>query len=372
MHVRVCFSITCITLLMVCRVTQAEQTATPAQKRESAQTSESGQKTAQGIAFFEKRILPQLQQHCDSCHSAKAKKLEGGLRLDTRAGLRAGGDTGAIIVPGKPSESLLIRALKHDDLEMPPSKKLPDRVIADFVKWVEMGAPDPRKDAVNGGSKHWSFQPIRSVLPPTVNNRHWARNGIDAFILARLEQERVQPSPPASPATLLRRVSLDLTGLPPTPAELDSFLKDPSPRAYERVVSRLLASPHYAERWGRYWLDMARYADSDGYEGDRGRPYAWRWRDWVIGALDADMPFDQFTIEQLAGDLLPHATAEQRVATGLHRNTLSNREGGVDSSRCANRAQRRTFIAGRSNHHQAAAPGLFDYPRVGLVAISEA
>jgi hypothetical protein len=323
MHTRVFFPITCISLLTIGSVVQAVE---PHAKGAKAQSS----KNAQEIKFFEKRILPQLTQHCNGCHSAKAKKLEGGLRLDTRAGLRAGGDSGVIIVPGKPSESPLIAAIRFDDLEMPPEKKLSDAVIADFVKWVEMGAPDPRQDPIDPRTKHWSFQPIAGVVPPAVIDRNWPCNGVDTFILARLEKQRIKPSPAASPAKLLRRVYLDLIGLPPTPEELKSFLADSSPKAYDRVVSWLLASPHYAERWGRYWLDMARYADSDGYEGDRKRPYAWRWRDWVIGALDVDMPFDQFTIEQLAGDLLPAATSEQQVATGFHRNTLINREGGVD------------------------------------------
>lgn len=353
MPFRVLFPFTCIFLLTLGSVVPAEERhiqGANAKSPKNAQPPDDGSerrkvplgaesptdvqnnhaKRAQGIKFFEERILPQLTQHCSGCHSAKAKTLEGGLRLDTRAGLRAGGDSGAIIVPGKPSASPLIAALRFEDLEMPPEKKLPDAVIADFVKWVEMGAPDPRQDPIDPRTKHWSFQPIASVVPPAVKDRHWSRNSIDAFILARLERQQVEPSPAASPATRLRRVHLDLIGLPPTTAELKAFLADSASQAYDRVVSRLLASPQYAERWGRYWLDMARYADSDGYEGDRKRPYAWRWRDWVIGALDADMPFDQFTIEQLAGDLLPAATLEQQVATGFHRNTLINREGGVD------------------------------------------
>ena len=163
-----------------------------------------------------------------------------------------------------------------------------------------------------------------------MQKQDWVRNPIDAFVLARLETEKIEPSPEASKTTLLRRASLDLTGLPPTPAEIDDFLNDKRPDAYERAVDRLLASPHYGEKWARHWLDLARYADSDGYEKDLVRPYAWRYRHWVIDALNRDMPFDQFTVEQIAGDLLPKPTVEQRVATGFHRNVLTNREAGVD------------------------------------------
>lgn len=180
------------------------------------------------------------------------------------------------------------------------------------------------------GREHWAFQSIAQPPTPLVRDRDWVRNPVDAFILARLEDESVGPSAEASRATLLRRVSLDLTGLPPGPAEVEAFLSNTRADAYEQLVDRLLASPHYGERWGRYWLDMARYADSDGFEQDRVRPYAWRWREWVIHALNADLPFDLFSVEQLAGDLLPGATIDQRVATGFHRNTLINREGGID------------------------------------------
>ena len=192
------------------------------------------------------------------------------------------------------------------------------------VVWAEDG------EAISEASEHWSFQPICHPDPPNVRNSSWSRNELDRFVFNRLESEGVKPSPEAQPTTLLRRLYLDLAGLPPTPADVDAFLSDTSDRAYEHVVDRLLKSPHYGERWGRYWLDMARYADSNGYESDRVRPHAWRWRDWVIDALNADMPFDQFTIEQIAGDLLPNATLEQKVATGFHRNTLLNTEGGVD------------------------------------------
>ncbi|MEX2286186.1 MAG: DUF1549 and DUF1553 domain-containing protein [Planctomycetaceae bacterium] len=180
------------------------------------------------------------------------------------------------------------------------------------------------------GSSHWSFQPPERQVPPAVKNTAWARNAIDAFILANLEASAIEPAPEADRSTLIRRLSLDLLGLPPTPAEVNAFLSDTRDDAYERLVERLLASPHFGERWGRHWLDLARYGDSDGYEKDSFRPDAWRFRNWVIDAINADMPFDQFTIEQLAGDLLPGATPDQLVATGFHRQTLINTEGGVD------------------------------------------
>ncbi len=187
------------------------------------------------------------------------------------------------------------------------------------------------QDSVTDGKNvHWSFQPIGSPAVPLTANRSWVRNPIDAFVLNKLESEGLSPSPEADKNTLVRRVSLDLVGLPPTPDEVSSYLRDERPDAYERMVDRLLSSPHYGERWALYWLDLARYADSDGYEGDRVRPHAWRYRQWVIDALNQDMPFDQFSLEQIAGDLLPQATTKQRVATGFQRNTLTNREGGVD------------------------------------------
>ena len=180
------------------------------------------------------------------------------------------------------------------------------------------------------GSSHWSFQPISPPKPPAIRDTAWACGPIDHFILARLEKEGIEPSPEAPKTTLVRRLYLDLTGLPPTPAELDAFLADRNPNAYRHLVDRLLASPHYGERWGRHWLDLSRYGDSHGFRGDQFRPHAWRYRHWVINAFNNDMPFDRFTIEQTAGDLLPGRTTEQYVATGFHRNTPTNTEGGSD------------------------------------------
>lgn len=277
-------------------------------------------------------VLPILQKHCFSCHGEE--KAESGLRLDQKKRAFAGGDSGTVITPGKSAESRLIQLVAGQDGEiMPPADKgerLAAKEVALLRTWVDQGANWPDQSLAQlQAARHWSLQPIRSPVPPT-NAAQKLQQPIDAFVLARLEKEKIKPAAAADRATLIRRLSLDLLGLPPTPAEVDAFTSDPRPDAVEQLVDRLLASPHYGERWGRHWLDQARYADSDGYEKDKPRPFAYRYRDWVIAALNADMPFDQFTVEQLAGDLLPHATIEQKIATGLHRNTLHNTEGGID------------------------------------------
>ncbi len=245
------------------------------------------------------------------------------------AGIRFDQPDGAkrAIVAGNSAASKLIERVSSTKkgFGMPPiGDPLTAEQVALLKAWIDQGAKMP------AGKGHWAFQPIRKVAVPAVQRQDWGRNPIDAFILARLEKEGVQPSPEASKTTLLRRVSIDLTGLPPTRQEVVEFLSDNSPEAYEHVVDRLLASPHYGEKWARQWLDLARYADSDGYEKDLVRPWAWRYRDWVIRALNSDMPFDQFTRDQIAGDLAPNATTQQRIATGFHRNVLVNREAGVD------------------------------------------
>jgi hypothetical protein len=290
---------------------------------------------ANGKVSFDADVKPILSANCFKCHGPDKQK--GGLRLDDRKAALDGGNTGPVIVPGKSGESKLVHAAAgtDPDAKMPPTgPALTAAQVGTLRAWIDQGA-DFGTQAAAGSfavkSSHWAFQPIRRPAVPEFRGlRTEVRNPIDAFVLTRLEKEDLKPSPEADKVTLLRRVSLDLTGLPPTPEEVDAFLKDDSPDAYERVVDRLLASPHYGERWARHWLDSARYADSDGYEKDTGRPYAWRYRDWVIHALNADLPFDRFTIEQLAGDLLPNATLDQRIATGFHRNTLTNKEGGVD------------------------------------------
>ena len=252
--------------------------------------------------FFESRIRPALIEHCYPCHSAEAKTPKAGLRLDTRAGLRGGGDSGPAVVPGKPGESRLVKAVRRADgvPAMPPKKPLPAAVVADLEAWVAAGAPDPRTDAAAAlpTGDHWAFKPI--TRPPVPGPGH----PIDAFVRAKLREKGLSPNPEADRVTLLRRLTFDLTGLPPTPAEVDAFRNDASPDAYEKVVDRLLASPGYGERWARHWLDGIRFAESHGFEMNQPRPNAWRYRDWVIRAFNDDKPFDRFVTEQLAGDAL--------------------------------------------------------------------
>ncbi|MEI6713219.1 MAG: PSD1 and planctomycete cytochrome C domain-containing protein [Verrucomicrobiota bacterium] len=274
---------------------------------------------------FNKHIRPILSGSCFYCHGPDEKNRKGELRLDTREGALAEHDGVRSVVPGKPDESELIkRLLTHDKDEVmpPPSAKKPrisDQEIAILRKWIEQGAPY---------EGHWAFLPLQTVPPPTPKLASQVKNPIDQFILSRLEKEGITPSTEADRATLIRRVSLDLTGILPSPEEVLAFVRDPAPDAYERLVDRLLANPHYGERWGRHWLDQARYADSNGYTIDSERSM-WPFRDWVIQAHNEDMPFDKFTIAQLAGDLLPKPSKRDLIATAFHRNTVINEEGGV-------------------------------------------
>jgi len=290
-----------------------------------------------GTMDFVKDVQPILAKACVGCHGQA--KCKAGLRLDCRSDAIKGGNSGAVIKPGDAAGSRLLFVVAGLDAEakiMPPKPHTPltPAEIGRLRAWIDQGAkwPEGMTIAATDSAKntHWAYQPIKRPEIPQIAAGGTRRNAIDAFIQARLERQGIGPAPEADRATLVRRLSLDLTGLPPTPEEVETALGDKSDTWYEKVVERLLASPHYGERWGRYWLDLARYADSDGFEKDTGRPFAWRWRHWIIEALNQDMPFDQFTIEQLAGDLLPSATVEQKVATGFHRNTLTNREGGVD------------------------------------------
>jgi mono/diheme cytochrome c family protein len=280
-------------------------------------------------------VKPILAQHCYSCHGAQKQKS--GLRLDTAAAAQLGGNSGPAVVSGKSNESRLIRAISGSDKSLPrmPFKKAPldDQQIALLKTWIDEGAKAPANERPENGTTgqrtHWAFQPLVRPAVPPIKNQGWVRNPIDRFILARLEKEGIAPAPEADRITLIRRLSLDLLGLPPSVEEIDAFLADARPDAYERLVDRLLHSPHYGERWGRHWLDLARYADSNGFNIDAPRSM-WKYRDWVIDAFNADLPFDQFTIEQMAGDLLPDGTLPQKIATGFHRNTLINEEGGID------------------------------------------
>ncbi|MCW5554034.1 MAG: PSD1 domain-containing protein [Verrucomicrobiae bacterium] len=284
--------------------------------------------TADQIEFFEARIRPVLFEHCYSCHSDKAEKIRGGLRLDNREATLKGGSSGPAIVPGDATASLLIKAVRYedDDLQMPPKdKKLPTEQIADLEAWVNMGAPDPRvddgpkplTDIAEARARHWAFQPVQKPAPPKVKQPGWVQSPVDPFILAKLEQEELSPANPADRRTLIRRVSYDLTGLPPTPEEVESFLNDQQPDAYARLVDRLLASPHYGERWGRHWLDVARYADTKGYLAggeERRYPFSYTYRDYVIRSFNEDKPYDQFLIEQIAADRLPLGEEKDALA----------------------------------------------------------
>jgi mono/diheme cytochrome c family protein len=284
---------------------------------------------------YARDVKPIFAAHCTSCHGPAKQKGE--LRLDLYSRIKQGGNSGPAIVQKKAADSLLIQAVtgaKRDVAKMPPKGDLLSaEQVALLKRWIDEGAKGPANEQASAGngaaSTHWSFQPVKRPPLPAVKNAAWPRNGIDYFIHARLEKEGIAPSPEADKATLIRRLSLDLTGLPPTPAQVDAFLKDSAPGAYERLVDRLLDSPHYGEHQARLWLDMARYADSNGFTIDAPRSI-WKYRDWVINAFNHDLPFDQFTIQQLAGDLLPKPTTEQLVATGFHRNTMINQEGGID------------------------------------------
>jgi hypothetical protein len=285
------------------------------------------------IEFFEKKVRPLLVNNCDSCHSASTNS-KGGLRVDDRNGLLTGGSRGPAVVPGDPENSLLIQAVLHADpeLKMPPKKHLSADEIAILTRWVKDGAAWPEVDATAARSRpnpkydklrneHWAWQPLKSARPPIVRDPSWPRCDIDRFVLAELEKSGLKPVPDADRLALIRRVTFDLTGLPPTPEEIDAFTGDTSLEAFAKVVDRLLASPAYGERWGRHWLDVARYGESTGASRNLPFPHAWRYRDYVIAAFTHDKPFDTFIREQIAGDLLPASSLaqrdEQRIATGF-------------------------------------------------------
>jgi hypothetical protein len=280
-----------------------------------------------GVAFFEKHIRPVLVTHCYKCHSAAAAKPKGGLRLDSRSALRQGGANGPVIVPGQPDKSRLIQALRYADphLHMPPAGTLSPAEVAAFETWVRLGAPDPRTAAAapakepagidwQQARRFWSFRPVQDPPLPRVRHSEWVGNDVDRFIVAGYESRGLTPVPPADKRALLRRATFDLTGLPPTPEEVDAFLADAAPDAFAKVVDRLLASRHYGEKWGRHWLDLVRYADTAGCNSDFPVPYAYHYRDYVIDAFNRDKPYDQFIREQIAGDLLAfHARSAERA-----------------------------------------------------------
>jgi len=286
------------------------------------------------LALFENKIRPVLVKHCYACHSADAKEIGGKLRLDTREGMRRGGESGAVLVNNRPDESLIIQALRFDGLEMPPGNPLPESVVHDFVKWIERGAPDPRVSTPTGKEEPhdepvqlWSLQPVLDPAVPAVSDAAWPRDPLDHFVLAKIEAAGLAPTRDADARTLVRRLYYDLTGLPPTIEVVDQFLaayQREGTAAVETLVDSLLSSLQFGERWGRHWLDVARYGESNGNDG-LGRnptfPHAWRYRDYVIDAFNADTPYDQFLTEQIAGDLLPHDSPESRdrqlIATGF-------------------------------------------------------
>ncbi len=270
-----------------------------------------------GGDFYESRVQPILSEHCYQCHSHQADKIKGNFLLDSREALLKGGDTGPAIVSGDPEKSLLIKAVRHldEDLQMPPKKKLPEEQVAILAEWIRMGAPysDTKRNTVTRArsrkitaedKKWWAFQPVRATEPPKVQEKNWTRNPIDQFILARLDKSGLKPAPEADKATLIRRVYFDLIGLPPTAEQVERFQQDNSPQAYEKVVDELLSNPHYGEKWARHWLDLVRYAESDGYKADGFRPHAFRYRDYVIRSLNDDKPYNRFLMEQIAADEL--------------------------------------------------------------------
>ncbi|WP_395743811.1 DUF1549 domain-containing protein [Prosthecobacter sp.] len=291
--------------------------------------------SAEQIAFFEKKIRPVLAEKCYKCHAENSEKIKGGFVLDTREGIRRGGDSGPGVVPGNLAKSLVIESLHYTnkDMQMPPEKsggKLPDSVIADFEQWVRMGAPDPRDGAASvvksewdteKAKNHWAYQPVKASAVPAVKDDAWARSDIDRFVLAGLEAKGLKPVGDAQPEALLRRVCFDLTGLPPTMEQVDFFLANHDVRSFEKVVDALLQSPRFGERWGRHWLDVARYAESTGKDVNCLLPHAWRYRDYVIESFNQDKPFNEFIREQMAGDLMQAKDSRDRamkqIATGF-------------------------------------------------------
>ncbi|AWM41694.1 Planctomycete cytochrome C [Gemmata obscuriglobus] len=289
--------------------------------------------TAAQVSFYEKEVLPVLTQHCLKCHGADPAKLKGEFNLATRKGVLAGGESGPAVDLKAPADSLLLKTIhyKDDAAKMPPKGKMPDKDIATIEKWVKDGLPVPadrlggaEKAAHKGvvteeAKKYWAYQPVTRPAVPAVKDAGWVKTPIDAFVLAKLEAKGLKPVAPAEKAALIRRAAYDLTGLPPSPEEVDAFVADRSPDAYEKLIDRLLASPHYGEKWGRHWLDVVRFAETNGYERDGPKPFAWRYRDYVIKSFNDDKPYDQFVKEQLAGDEVPGYNPDAVIATGFYR-----------------------------------------------------
>ncbi|MDQ6707092.1 MAG: DUF1549 domain-containing protein, partial [Acidobacteriota bacterium] len=289
---------------------------------------------APDTAFFEAKIRPVLATKCYGCHSSNLRAPMGGLALDTKTALLKGGATGVVLVPGKPAESRLLKALTYSDpqLQMPPSGKLPAGVISDFEQWIAAGAPDPRLKAANSaqapaplkgmaveeGRKWWAFQPVHEMPVPKVKDARWPQTQIDNFILAKLEEKQLKPSPAADARTLVRRAYVDLAGYKPTYEEVEAFANDASPDAWPKLIDRLQSSPQYGERWGRHWMDVARFGEDNptSEATNPPYPYAWRYRDWIIEAVNKDVPYDRFVKLQLAADLMPGTPRDDMRALG--------------------------------------------------------
>jgi len=291
---------------------------------------ETAKPTPEQLQFFETKVRPILVANCQKCHSGKEPK--GDLSLDSRGGLLAGGETGDVVVPGQPEKSLLVEAINRTSIEMPPDKKLADADIATLTEWVKLGAPWSDEPGASGPAlrksrgkitdedrSYWAFQPVKKTAAPEIDKDGWSRGRIDRYLLAKMIPEGLHPVAEADKATLIRRITFDLLGLPPSPEEVAAFAKDNRPDAYERLIDRLLASPLYGECWARHWLDLVRYAESDGYKQDGYRPSAWRYRDYVIRSLNTDKPYDRFVQEQIAGDEIAPEDPEALVATGYYR-----------------------------------------------------
>ncbi len=296
----------------------------------SSATAQEKKPTPAAIQFFETKVRPILAENCFECHGAKKQKRD--LRLDSLAAMLEGGDNGPAIVPGHPEKSLLVKAINHDgDVKMPSKgKKLPREQIDALTQWIKMGAPWPGSDKTaikkrgdfqitQKDRSHWAFQAVKRPAIPDVKNQAWVRNPIDAFILAKLEAKGLQPAPPASKQEIARRLYYDVTGLAPTPIEIEAFVNDASPDAYEKLVDKLVATPQYGEKWARHWLDLVRYAETNSYERDNPKPHVWRYRDYVIRAFNEDKPYDRFLREQLAGDEIYPGDADALIATGFYR-----------------------------------------------------
>lgn len=296
----------------------------------SSEPMKNSEPTKEGLQFFESKIRPVLVNECYECHSVEAsknEKLEGELLLDSKAAMLKGGDTGPSIIPGDAKSSLLMAAIRHESFEMPPKNKLSKQVISDFEKWIQMGAPDPRNGKVLETQKKeidiakarefWSFKPLNQAAPPITKNKTWGKTAVDQFILSKQEEQGITPNERASRQILIRRIYFDLWGLPPEPKEIEKFVNDQSPDAYENLIDHLLAGQHYGERWARHWLDVSRFAESNGYAFDKDRPAAYHFRDFVIKALNEDMPYDQFIRLQIAGDQLGPTDYMSQAATGF-------------------------------------------------------